>query len=168
MEQSEQDAIEKFCLEQNALEVRFIDPKSIVVGHWPRYKCQYGCPSYGRSLCCPPFAPSPDTTRRIIADYSLGILARFGRGVHVTQAMVEIERQIFLRNYYKAISFGAGSCRLCKECALSVCNMPKLARPSMEACGIDVYATVTNNGFPIHVLASKDGNMNCYGLVLVE
>ncbi|MCK9432273.1 MAG: DUF2284 domain-containing protein [Candidatus Omnitrophica bacterium] len=38
----------------------------------------------------------------------------------------------------------------------------------MEACGIDVYSTVKNNGYPIKVL--KDGNCkgNYYGVVLIE
>ena len=162
-------AIEKLCLENKALEAAFIDPTSIVVGHWPRFKCQYGCPSYGKSLCCPPRAPSPDATKQIIADYTLALLVRFGGGVEeVTQSMVVIERAIFLKNYHKVISFGAGSCRLCKKCNLSACSKPALARPSMEACGIDVYATVGKNGLPLHVLASKDMEINCYGLALIE
>jgi predicted metal-binding protein len=46
--------------------------------------------------------------------------------------------------------------------------MPKLARPSMEACGIDVYATVHNNGFPVKVLTAKEEKANYYGLLLIE
>lgn len=38
----------------------------------------------------------------------------------------------------------------------------------MEACGIDVYSTARNNGFPIYVLKSKDEIENCYGLILIE
>jgi hypothetical protein len=38
----------------------------------------------------------------------------------------------------------------------------------MEACGIDVFSTAKNNGFPINVLKSKDEVQNYYGLVLIE
>ncbi|MDR0477543.1 MAG: DUF2284 domain-containing protein [Desulfobulbaceae bacterium] len=168
MEQSSRAVIETLCLANKGIDVKFIDSASIAVRYWPRYKCQYGCPSYGKNLCCPPYAPSPDETKRIIADYTLGLLVRFDRGVKVTPAMVAIEREIFLKNYYKIISFGACSCQLCKECSLSGCTMPALARPSMEACGIDVYATVGKNGFPLHVLTSQDDEINCYGLALIE
>ena len=71
-------------------------------------------------------------------------------------------------DYYKAISFGAGPCRLCKECDMLECKFPKLARPSMEACGIDVYSTARNNGFPLQVLTSKEEEQNRYALLLIE
>jgi hypothetical protein len=38
----------------------------------------------------------------------------------------------------------------------------------MEACGIDVYATVRNNGFSINVLKSKEETESCFGLLLIE
>ena len=86
----------------------------------------------------------------------------------MTKTIAKIEKDIFLKNYHKVISFGAGPCRLCKECSLSECKFPQIARPSMEACGIDVYATARNNGFPINVLKSKKEEENCYGLILIE
>jgi predicted metal-binding protein len=71
-------------------------------------------------------------------------------------------------DFYRAIGFGAGPCRLCKECNLQECAFPKLARPSMEACGIDVYATARNSRFPLHVLTSQEARQNRYGLLLIE
>jgi hypothetical protein len=38
----------------------------------------------------------------------------------------------------------------------------------MEACGIDVYATVRANGYPIAVVKDQGDDANYYGLVLVE
>ena len=70
--------------------------------------------------------------------------------------------------YYKALGFGAGPCRLCKECAEAGCQHSELARPAMEACGIDVYATAHNNGYPIEVLTDKSCEGNYFGLVLIE
>lgn len=168
MKKSDKIEIEKLCLENKALSSKYIDPKSIVIGYWTRYKCRYGCPGYGKSLCCPPHTPTPDETKKIISGYKLGLLVHFGDDVRLTKTIATIEREIFLKNYHKVISFGAGPCRLCKECSLTECKFPKLARPSMEGCGIDVYSTARNNDFSIKVLKSKDEKGNYYGLILVE
>ena len=42
------------------------------------------------------------------------------------------------------------------------------ARPSMEACGIDVFKTARDNGFPIEVVRSHEETRNIYGVILVE
>jgi len=160
--------IQTICLEKKAIDSKLIEAESIVIGHWTRHKCQYGCPVYGKSLCCPPHSPTPDQTKKIIADYTIGLLIHFGGGLKIAKTMAQIERETFLRNHHKAMAFGAGPCRLCKECSLSECKFPQIARPSMEGCGIDVYATARNNGFPINVLTSKDEQINGYGLLLIE
>jgi hypothetical protein len=38
----------------------------------------------------------------------------------------------------------------------------------MEACGIDVFATVRNHDLPIHVLRNHKEERDLYGVVLVE
>ena len=48
------------------------------------------------------------------------------------------------------------------------CRHPYEARPSMEACGIDVFQTARDAGFPIEVLTSYDDTPNFYSLLLVE
>lgn len=166
----EDDKIEirNLCREKKAINSKFIDPKSITIGCWTRFKCQYGCSAYNTNLCCPPYSPTPDETKKVIADYNLALLIHFGGDIKVSKTIVQIEREVFLKNYHKVISFVAGPCTLCKECSLSECDFPKLARPSMEACGIDVYSTARNNGFPINVLKSKDEERNHYGLLLIE
>ncbi len=83
--------------------------------------------------------------------------------------MVRLEIEIFLDGYYKAWSMGSGPCRLCKECDLAVpCKNGLEARPSMEACGIDVYKTARDNGFHIEVVKTHDDERNVFGLILVE
>ncbi|MBU6392899.1 MAG: DUF2284 domain-containing protein, partial [Planctomycetes bacterium] len=41
-------------------------------------------------------------------------------------------------------------------------------RPSMEACGIDVYQTARNHNLKIETLKNKNDEVNIYGLVLLE
>ncbi len=167
---NEKDKLEigGLCKERNAIDFKFIEPLSIVVGHWPRHKCQYGCSGYNTNLCCPPYSPTADATKKMIAEFNHALLIHFVDMRKVSKSVVQIEREIFLKNYPKVIGFGAGICKLCKKCSLTECKFPKLARPSMEACGIDVYSTAKNNGFSINVLKSKDYNQNYYGLILIE
>ncbi|MBN1914045.1 MAG: hypothetical protein JW788_06565 [Candidatus Omnitrophica bacterium] len=64
---------------------------------------------------------------------------------------------------------GAGPCRLCKECDLKGgCRHRDKVRPSMEACGIDVFTTARNNGFTINTLDSYKCKANYFGLVLID
>ncbi len=81
--------------------------------------------------------------------------------------MVAVEREAFLAGYYKAFAMGEGPCRLCEVCSLERCVHPQEARPSMEACGIDVFATAHNLGCPIHTLRDRDEPRNLYGLLLL-
>jgi len=169
MNEEDKSEIQAICLKKKVIDSRFIDTKSIVIGYWTRYKCQYGCIAYGKSLCCPPNTPTPDETKKIIDDFKIGLLVRFGGDMKIAnKTIVQIEREIFLKNYYKVISFSAGFCYLCNACSLSECRNPKMARPSMEACGIDVYKTAIDNDFPINVLKSRDEKANYYGLILIE
>jgi predicted metal-binding protein len=42
------------------------------------------------------------------------------------------------------------------------------ARPSMEACGVDVYKTARDNGFSIRVVRTPEEEQNIFGLILVD
>jgi predicted metal-binding protein len=141
-------------------------------------KCQYGCPGFGQSFCCPPRTPTPDVTRKLIDSYQKIILLhqRVPKGdkwswVRIrsfSKAVVRLELDMFLDGYYKAWSMRSGPCNLCKECNISgSCKHGLEARPSMEACGIDVYQTARGNGFPIEVMRTHEDEMNIFGLVLV-
>jgi predicted metal-binding protein len=86
----------------------------------------------------------------------------------ISKIAVQIEKAAFLFGFYKAWAMGAGPCRLCASCNLkSGCRHSEAARPSMEACGIDVYTTARRNGFKIEVVKSPGDKANYFGLVLI-
>jgi predicted metal-binding protein len=151
-----------------ALEAKVIDPASIVTAAWVRLKCQYGCGGYGSSLCCPPYTPTPEETRRIVDCYERAVLVHCEPGVDVKRLVATLEREVFLEGFYKAFGLGSGPCSLCDECNFEGCIHPYEARPSMEACGIDVYATARGNGYPIEVVTDESCDQNYYGVVLVD
>lgn len=154
--------------ELGALHAKLIEPASVVTAPWVRLKCQYGCGGYGSNLCCPPYTPTPEQTRAILDCYKRAILVHCKPGTDVKSIVVALEREAFLADHYKAFGFGAGPCGLCRECNLEACTRPDEARPAMEACGIDVYATARANGFPISVVTDYRCDQNYYGLVLID
>jgi len=153
---------------------KLIDPHSIVTADWVRMKCQFGCPGYGERLSCPPHAPGPEVTRRVLDSYGKALLVhhQLGQGRKAKEfngTIVRLETEIFLDGYYKAWSMGSGPCRLCKECNLTgTCKHSYEARPSMEACGIDVFKAARDNGFPIEVVRNHEETRNIYGIILIE
>lgn len=146
-----------------------IDPSDVVTGEWVRMKCQYGCGGYGRCLTCPPHSPTPQQTRRMLDEYETAYLLWWGPQHADRELLAEIERSVFLAGHRKAFMMAEGPCRLCSPCPLEhPCQHPHTARPSMEACGIDVYETAHRAGFPIRVVTSHDDTPNYYSLLLVE
>ena len=174
-------SVESFCkraLEMGIDEAKIIDPGSVVTAEWVRLKCQYGCPGFGMSLCCPPRTPTPDMTRKVIDCYQKAILLhrRLRKGERrgemakaFNEAVIRLETEMFLEVYYKAWGMGCGACDRCDQCNLSgPCRRGLEARPSMEACGIDVFKTARDNGFTMKVVRTRDEERNIFGLVLVE
>ncbi len=170
-------AVETYCkeaLEMGVDGAKMIEPQSVVTAEWVRMKCQFGCTGFGMSHCCPPHTPAPEITRKVIDSYRKAILlhrrlAKGERGKPFNEAVVRLEIKIFLDGFYKAWSMGSGPCRLCKECDLGApCKHGIEARPSMESCGIDVFKTARDNGFPIDVVKTHEEERNIFGLILVE
>ena len=156
------------ALELGAREAKIIDPRTVETASWVRWKCQFGCGGYNSSLMCPPYSPAPEETRRVLNSYKRAILFESG-GVDTKEIAAKMEREIFLAGYQKALGLGAGPCRLCRSCAFQEgCRHPEEARPAMEACGIDVFATVRKHGFPIEVVKTYRDPQHYYGLILIE
>ena len=155
-----------------AKDAKIIPAATIKTAAWVRYKCQFGCDGFGGCLTCPPHSPLPEVTRKVIASYSKAILVHSvsGRiGADISEIVVKLEKEAFLSGYHKALGMGAGPCRLCRECSMDAgCRHAESARPSMEACGIDVFSTVRANGFFIETVDSIHSKANYYGVVLVE
>ncbi len=173
------------ALALGASNAKIVEVKNIKTGAWTRIKCQYGCPNYGLTLCCPPYTPDYAAMQKFLAEYELGILVEctfeLAQGDYknyiasdtkisnqLLELLLALEREAFLQNYYRAFALKAGRCRLCAKCNLVKCVNPTKARPSMEACGIDVFALANDNGFPMQVIKGPVKELKVYGLVLVE
>ncbi len=155
--------------ELGADDARLIGPGAVVCAEWVRLKCQYGCDGYGACHTCPPRSPTPAQTRRVLDEYSHLLLVRCTHWRTVSRLVVKLEREIFLDDHPKAFAWGAGPCLLCRTCDTgAACKHADRARPSMEACGIDVFSTAKRAKFPIHVVRDEGDDQNYFGLVGIE
>jgi len=160
---------------KGAVDVVEIDASSVVVADWVLEKCQFGCSGYGLCLTCPPHSPSPDQMRKILSGYRRALLVHFVYEIRSVREwppfrkiMSAAERALFLDGFEKAWALASGPCELCEECDLEQCRNPEMARPAMEACGIDVFSTAHAAGLPIEVVTSRDQPINLYCLLLVD
>ena len=153
------------------IDPKVISVKNIVVREWTRWKCKYGCPDYGKWLTCPPYSPTPSETRVLLREYKRALLFRMRPDKRkMLKSLTDLERKIFLEGYRKALAFSGGSCNLCAACNVKThtCRRPELARPSMEACGIDVFETAEKTGFKISILKDANSKFTYLGMVLVD
>jgi predicted metal-binding protein len=167
----------ELALKRGAQEAVLVPTRRVVTAEWVRLKCQFGCSGYGKRLCCPPTTPVPGVTRRVLDEYRTGLLYTYSgadvddypRRRRMERVLADLERTICLDGFYKALALGAGPCRLCATCDTTrPCRHPCLARPAMEACGIDVYATCRNAGIELNVVRELDARQKYVNLILIE
>jgi predicted metal-binding protein len=150
--------------------VRSIGVDSVHVPDWTPQRCRFGCSGYGR-LQCPPNSPSPAATREVLKDFSRALLLEGeppGRDFQLK--VLQAEKEAFTAGFYKSFAYWAGPCLLCKQgCPEDgVCRNTRMARPSMEAAGIDVFETVRRAGFSLRPLKNKDDYAKYFALLLLE
>jgi len=105
----------------------------------------------------------------------------------IGDTVYELEQHAFYQGYYKSLAFAAYPCIYCDECVAEqsegvvdlslkrACRHAERVRTSMEAVGVDVFATVRKLGLPIEVIPCEGNvygmithtNLNSYGLLLV-
>lgn len=168
------------ALKEGATGAKEIHPTTVVTAPWVRLKCQFGCSGYSSNYCCPPHTPTAEETRAVLDGYNRALLFhietlpskdRAKRIGTFRRMLVDLEGELFKDGYYKAFLFLSGPCRLCRECGKASgtpCHHGDRARPSMEACGIDVFQTARNNGCHIVTLREETEPRNTFCLMLVD
>ncbi len=147
-----------------------IPTEKIVTAPWVRLKCRYGCGGFGKNLQCPPYGRDDVETGRLLKSYKWALLLEGtppGRQFH--QRLLCLEKKAFLSGLHKAFVLGAGPCTVCDKCpGEGACNRSDLARPSMEASGIDAYQTAEAAGIYLTPVKEKGQYVKYLGLLLLE
>jgi len=174
-------SLETLFFDHNFSDFKWIDPKEIVVAQWVRMKCMFGCSEYGQNASCPPNVPSVSECRQFFSEYNTVAVFHFAKAVDqpedrhkwskkVNQDLIALERAVFLAGYHKTFLLCMDSCSLCKKCTgvREKCIEPRSSRPSPEAMGVDVFATMQKIDYPIAVLSDYHDTMNRYAFLLIE
>lgn len=128
-----------------------------------KFKC-FCCENFDRCLRCPGnFPPGLDMEKAIRSNDHMALIYKefeyrpdmsqeemreSGRQMH--RHLLEAERFMMGKDHMFASVFIAGRCRQCSECPENgKCRHPELARPSLEAAGIDVMTSAKNAGIDV-------------------
>lgn len=182
--------IVSFCRiakEMGASHVVPLPAEDIVVDERCWLKCLVPlCPHYDRDLLCPPNVLPASQFRELLKRYRSALLVKIdipspsgegepGNGPFKSSKMKlyeiigRLEALCLEKGHYFAAGLVAGSCDLCEQCVgissgLS-CRYPLKARPSMEALGIDVFATAQKAGLSLSF--AREASRSWVGLLLV-
>jgi len=141
----------------------------IAVAPWVRLKCRFGCRRYGQSLSCPPAALDDDQMAAVLARYQHALLVQgTPPSARFHEQLLALEKTFFLAGYPEALAFGAGPCPVCPACQTEgPCRFPEKLRPSLEACGVDVYTTARRAGIALQPVQHPHGYVKYIGMVLL-
>ncbi len=168
------------ALELGAGDAALVSPDDVVTAEWVRMKCLYGGCTAGRCLTCPPHSPTPSQTRALLDEYESVLLLRFdvaraSGGEHLAASRraaavaLQLERELFLAGHHKAFAIAGGRpCQLDEACGTpQTCGYREALRPGPAGCGIDVFTTCANAGWPLKVVQGLDEPYHRLALVLV-
>jgi predicted metal-binding protein len=169
------------AVELGASAARVIPASTVVVDDRVALKCAVPkCFGYGTCANCPPHSLTPGEMRGIAAQYDAAVVLRLGvppealvrdratigERVGAYKKMFEIvsalESAAFYDGHYLSAGFAAGSCKStfchdldCAVLARQKCRHNLLARPSMEAVGIDCFALAAMLGWDVYPVGSS-------------
>ncbi|MFQ5482762.1 MAG: DUF2284 domain-containing protein [Nitrospinaceae bacterium] len=154
---------------QGAVNAKVILTRAITLGNWVRLHCQFGCPYYGKRFTCPTFTPTSEEMSGILLDYNKALVveAATAEGVHGLVLGLET----YFRNLgpHTAFALEALPCNLCPVCTVETyCEHPQEARPTLQACGIDVPGTMLNIGWNAAARHEACTSQQKVGLVLID
>lgn len=122
-----------------------------------REMCKF-CKRYSKSGCCPPYIEDVNYYKSILPYYKNGILfyQKFiindnnqwnelskQSSLKIHNQILKVRNQLFNTGHYFINSFGAGSCKFCKKCAIP-CIHPESSLIPIEATGINLVQLMQN------------------------
>lgn len=169
------DFLHKSC---NAAEGIFIEPSKLIFEENVKMNCYY-CGKYNNNWRCPPNLPNIDYPK-MMTEYDCGMfvalrydikdkgeydIIRNESSVTLHKLLLSMEKWMWQNNSSNAISFIAGSCKLCKGgCGKEKCNNPYMSRSPLEATGVNVVKSAKQYG--INIVFPTDKQMMRIGLLL--
>jgi predicted metal-binding protein len=163
------ELLEKKGVELGAFATRLIETDQIVFDPRSFLKCRFGCKRFGKYWTCPPHLG-------ISRELFMEAFSRFRWGLVIQTADPRVGQEVALAVEKEAmLSYGCMYamalvlCVKCDECAFpDPCKFPHLARPSMDAYGMDIGKTIAPLGFKVEFDSQGKLLPAWYGMVLLD
>jgi len=157
------------AIELGATEAKQIPTSSIVFDSRSYLKCRFGCNRWGKYWTCPPHLDiSPERFKDAFAQYHQAIVIKSTDPKVGQDVTVAIEKEAMLK-LGCSFAFAMVLCVQCDECSHpDPCRYPHLARPSMDAYGIDIGKTLAPLGFKVKFDAGGILLPAWYSMVLID
>ncbi|MCH8207894.1 MAG: DUF2284 domain-containing protein [Nitrospinae bacterium] len=127
------------------VKAKVIHTKNVELGNWVKLQCQYGCSYFGKRFTCPPHSPTVDEMSEILLDYQKALVVQAEDSQQIHELILKLEDSLRKKGFYKAFGIVALPCNLCEVCTIDTfCKYPEKARPTFQACGIDVPRIVNH------------------------
>lgn len=157
-----------------------MSPKDAIFEECVKMNCYY-CSKYGLNWRCPPNLPKVDY-EKVFSEFENGLLVYFNFSIpnmmqfeairmessnRLHKTLLQLEKWLYENNRPTAISFGGGSCKLCKGgCGKERCNNPEKSRSPLEATGVNVVKTAKRHGIDIVFPPVEGGTLMRIGLLM--
>lgn len=168
MEKNLEQLVEQ-AIALGASEAKLIATGDIVFDSRSYLKCRFGCNRWGKYWTCPPNLDiSPEKFMEAFDQYTSAIVVKTTDPAKGQEVTVALEKAAMM-SAGCMFAFAMVLCVQCEECACpDPCRYPHLARPSMDAYGIDIGKTVEPLGFKVEF--DRDGKLlpAWYSMVLLE
>ncbi len=156
-------------VELGAHEAKLMDTGQIVFDTRSHLKCRFGCNRWGRFWTCPPhMSLSQEEFMDAFSKYNKCIVIKTSDPKVGQEVTVNIEKEAML-SHGCGFAFAMALCVLCEECSYpEPCRYPHLARPAMDAYGMDIGKTLAPLGFQVEY--DKEGKLlpAWYSMVLLD
>lgn len=155
-----------------------LDPSTLKVRDEVRLMCSSDrCQMFGKSWTCPPGSGSLDDSRRTIARYRSGLIVQTTAQLddpfdyegmmaadHDQKDRLAAFREELWPAWPDVIALGNGACTICPDCTYpnAPCRLPDLAISSMEAFGLIVSDTCSDNGLGYYYGPGSITYTGCY------
>jgi predicted metal-binding protein len=148
---------------------KLISTSQIVFDPRSHLKCRFGCGRWGKLWTCPPnLNVSLETFMQAFQRYKTAMILTTADPAEGQKVAVAIEKEAML-SHGCTYAFAMALCVQCEKCAYpEPCQFPHLARPAMDAYGVDVVKTLEPLGFK--VAFDREGKLlpAWYSMVLLD
>jgi predicted metal-binding protein len=197
MEAEKFDFLKKIALEMGAAEAKIIPADKVVVEDRILLKCKVGCSNYGKTLACPPYAPTPEEFRKIVKDSKATAdqeVAKYlsksmsdptiphdikeklqhfwdtwkADKLQMLSTVIAIEKAALNKGYPLAVGLVSGECQLCEKCTLDKATCVHPTKARYSEDGVGVNVKATAKNAGIQAKFPFDKNPASFALVLID